>query len=148
MLKEFKAFAMRGNVIDLAVAVIVGGAFGKIVTSLVNDVIMPPIGLILGGVNFSNLFFNLSGRSYQSLAEAKATGAPTINYGLFLNTVIDFLIVSFVMFLVIRTMSRIGHLQAVLTPVTPEMKDCPQCLSRVPARASRCAHCTSDLRTP
>ncbi len=144
MWKEFKAFVMRGNVLDLAVAVIIGGAFGKIVTSLVNDVIMPPIGFLLGKVDFSNLFLNLSGTHYASLAEAQAAGAPTINYGLFLNTVIDFLIVAGVIFLVIRAVGRLQRPQEA-KPAEPTTKECPYCLSVIPIRATRCAHCTSQL---
>ncbi|MGQ9586420.1 MAG: large conductance mechanosensitive channel protein MscL [Anaerolineae bacterium] len=144
MWKEFKAFVMRGNVLDLAVAVIIGGAFGKIVTSLVNDVLMPPIGLLLGKVNFSNLFINLSGTPYASLADAQAAGAPTINYGLFLNTVIDFLIVAAVIFLAIRAVNRLQR-QPEEKPAEPTTKECPYCLSTIPIRATRCAYCTSRL---
>jgi large conductance mechanosensitive channel len=143
MLKEFKDFIMRGNVLDLAVAVIIGGAFGKIVTSLVNDIIMPPIGLILGKVNFANLYINLSGQSYASLADAQAAGAATINYGVFLNTVIDFLIVAFIIFLVIRQANRLKRPPA---PAEPTTKECPYCLSTIPIKATRCAHCTSELK--
>lgn len=147
MLKDFKDFIMRGNVVDLAVAVIIGAAFGKIVTSLVNDVIMPPIGLILGNVDFSNLFISLSGVSYRSLAEAKAAGAATINYGLFLNVVIDFLIVAAVIFLLVRTVSRMQRLQAAPPAAAPSTKECPFCISNVPLKAVRCPHCTSELKT-
>ena len=143
MLKEFKEFIMRSNVLDLAVAVIIGAAFGKIVTSFVNDIIMPPIGLLLGKVDFSNLFINLSGTPYKSLAEAQSAGAPTLNYGLFLNTVIDFLIVSFIIFLVIRMANRLPKLQE--TPVEPTSKDCPYCFTSIPIKATRCPHCTSQL---
>jgi large conductance mechanosensitive channel len=143
MLKEFREFIARGNVLDLAVAVIVGGAFGKIVTSLVNDVVMPPIGLLLGKVDFSNLFINLSRARYFTLAEAKAAGAPTINYGLFLNSVIDFLIVAFVVFLMIRTVNRMRRAQETPPPAT---KECPYCISTVPVKAVRCPNCTSDLK--
>ena len=111
MLKEFREFAMRGNVVDMAVGIIIGAAFGKIVSSLVNDVIMPPIGLVMGNVDFSNLFVNLSGAEYASLAEAQAAGAPTINYGLFVNTVLDFVIVAFAIFMVIRAMNRLKRKQ-------------------------------------
>ncbi len=144
MLKEFKAFIMRGNVLDLAIAVIIGGAFGKIVTSFVNDIIMPPIGLLLGNVDFSNLFLNLSGTPYKSLAEAQNTGAPTLNYGLFLNTVIDFLIVAFVIFLVVRTANRLQQSKVTVSP-EPTTKECPFCLSTIPIKATRCPHCTSQL---
>jgi large conductance mechanosensitive channel len=147
MFKDFKEFIMRGNVVDLAVAVIIGAAFGKIVSSLVNDVLMPPIGLILGNVDFSNLFVNLSSTSYKSLAEAKASGAATINYGVFLNAVVDFLIVAFVIFLLVRTVSRMKRLHAAPAPAAPTTRDCPYCLSSIPIKATRCAHCTSELKT-
>ncbi len=146
MLKDFKDFIMRGNVVDLAVAVIIGAAFGKIVTSLVNDVIMPPIGLILGNVDFSNLFISLSGASYRSLAEARAAGAATINYGLFLNVVVDFLIVAAVIFLLVRAVSRMQRLQAAPPAPAPSTKECPYCISAVPLKAVRCPHCTSELK--
>ena len=142
MWKEFKAFAMKGNVIDLAVGVIIGGAFGKIVSSLVNDIIMPPIGLLLGKVDFSNLFINLSDKDYSSLAEAKAAGAATINYGLFLNTVIDFIIVAFVIFLVIR---QINRLKRQPEPAAPDTKECPYCITVIPVKATRCPHCTAEI---
>ncbi len=141
MLKEFRDFVMRGNVLDLAVAVIIGSAFGKIITSFVNDIIMPPIGLLLGDVDFSNLFFNLSGTPIASLAEAQEAGAPTINYGLFLNTVIDFVIVGLVIFLVVRAANRMRR-----PAPAPTTRECPYCLSMVPLKASRCAHCTSELK--
>ena len=144
MLKEFKAFAMRGNVLDMAIGVIIGGAFGKIVTSLVNDIIMPPIGLVLGKVDFSNLYLNLSGVQYASLAEAKAAGAATINYGLFLNTVLDFVIVAFALFLVIRQVNRLTA-RPVPAVAAPATKECPFCCSTIPIKATRCPHCTSEL---
>lgn len=145
MLKEFKEFAMKGNVVDLAIGVIIGGAFGKIVTSLVNDVIMPPIGLLLGNVDFSNLFINLSGGEYASLAQAQEAGAVTINYGTFLNTIIDFLIVAFVIFLLIRQMNK---LQKPKEEKTAELttKECPYCLSTIPIKATRCPACTSEIK--
>ncbi len=145
MLKEFKAFIMRGNVLDLAVAVIIGAAFGKIISSLVADVLMPPIGLILGKVDFSNLYLNLSATSYPSLAVAKAAGAPTVNYGTFLNAGIDFLIVAFVLFMVIRTANRMQQKLAKAEVPPPATKDCPYCYSAIPVKASRCGHCTSTL---
>jgi len=145
MLKEFKAFIMRGNVIDLAVAVIIGAAFGKIITSLVTDVLMPPIGLVLGKVDFSNLYLNLSGKTYESLAAAKSAGAATINYGLFLNAGIDFLIVAFVLFLVIRTANKMQAAVAKPVAAPPAMKDCPQCAMSIPVKAKRCGYCTSTL---
>ena len=146
MLKEFKAFVMRGNVLDLAVAVIIGAAFGKIITSLVSDVLMPPIGRIVGKVDFSGLYLNLSGTSYPSLAAAKAAGAATVNYGLFLNATVDFLIVAFVLFLIIRTANRME--QALAKPAAaaaPTTKECPHCCMTIPVNAKRCGHCTSTL---
>jgi large conductance mechanosensitive channel len=144
MFKEFKDFIMRGNVLDLAIGVIIGGAFGKIITSLVNDVIMPPIGLLAGKVDFSTLFINLSAAPYATLAEAQTAGAPTINYGLFLNTVIDFLIVALVVFLLVRQVNRLYPKPAAApAPVT---KECPYCLSTIPLKATRCAHCTSEVK--
>jgi large conductance mechanosensitive channel len=145
MWREFREFAMRGNVIDLAVGLIIGVAFGKIVSSFVNDILMPPIGLLLGRVDFSNLFINLSGQPYASLAEAKAAGAPTINYGIFLNNVIDFLIVAFAIFLVIRFINRLSR-QWERAPEAPNTKECPLCLSTIPLRATRCPQCTSALQ--
>jgi len=146
MLKEFKTFVMRGNVLDLAVAVIVGGVFGKIVSSLVNDVLMPPIGLVVGKVDFSSLYLNLSSNIYASLAEAQKAGAPIIKYGLFINTVIDFLIVSFVIFLVVRLANRLQRQEAAAAPAAPATKECPFCLSAIPLKATRCSHCTSEIK--
>jgi len=143
MLKEFKEFAMKGNVLDMAIGIIIGAAFGKIITSLVADVIMPPIGLILGRVDFSSLFLSLSGTHYDSLAAAKAAGAPTINYGLFLNNVVDFLIVAFVIFLVVRQVNRWKKPVPAAAPVT---KECPYCFTAIPIKAMRCPNCTSELR--
>lgn len=143
MLKEFKEFAMRGNVLDMAVGAIIGAAFGGIVTSLVNDILMPPIGLVLGKVDFVNLFISLSGRSYPSLKAAREAGAATLNYGLFFNTVLNFLIVSFAIFLLIRQVNRLRRPEAAPAPAT---RDCPYCLMSVPVRATRCPHCTSELR--
>ena len=146
MFKEFKAFVMRGNVIDLAVAFIVGAAFGKIVTSLVNDVIMPPVGLLLGNVDFSNLYMNLSKTPYAGRADALKAGAPMISYGAFLNTVIDFVIVAFVVFLVIRAVTRMQRLtEKEQAPAAPTTRDCPYCLSSIPMKATRCPHCTSQF---
>lgn len=144
MIKEFKDFALRGNLIDLAVAFILGAAFGKIVTSLVNDILMPPIGLLLGRVDFSNLFINLSGTPYRSLADAQTAGAPTINYGVFVNTVIDFILVAFAMFLIVRAVNRMTQ-KAAETPAEPTTKDCPYCFSVIPLKATRCPNCTSQL---
>ena len=145
MLKEFKEFVMRGNVLDLAVAVIIGAAFGKIIASLVDDIIMPPIGLALGNVDFANLFINLSGKDYPSVAAAKAAGAATMNYGIFFNAVINFLIVAFVIFLLIRSYSKMQKPAPTPAPA-PTTKDCPYCLSPIPVKATRCAHCTSELK--
>jgi large conductance mechanosensitive channel len=147
MLKEFRNFIMRGNVLDLAVAVIIGAAFGKIVTSLVNDIVMPPIGLILGQVDFSNLYLTLNGQTYANLAAAKAAGAPTINYGMFLNTVIEFLIVAVAVFLVLRAVSRVQQGIRKPTPASaPTTKECPYCFSTIPIKATRCPQCTSELK--
>ncbi|HVA95530.1 MAG TPA: large conductance mechanosensitive channel protein MscL [Candidatus Dormibacteraeota bacterium] len=143
MFKEFKAFAMRGNVLDMAVGIVIGAAFGQIVTSFVQDILMPPIGRLLGHVNFSNLFVSLSGTHYDTVAAAKAAGAATLNYGLFLNTVINFLIVAFAVFLLVRWVNRLAPKPA---PAAPTTRDCPFCLTAVPLKATRCAHCTSELR--
>ena len=142
MIKEFKEFIMRGNVVDLAVGIIIGGAFGKIVSSFVGDILMPPLGLLLGKINFSDLFINLSGTAYPSVAAAKAAGAPTINYGLFINTIIDFLIVAFAIYLLIVQVNRMQKKPEAAPPAT---KDCPFCLSAIPVKAVRCPHCTSNL---
>lgn len=142
MLQEFKKFAMRGNVIDLAVGVVIGAAFGKIVGSLVADVIMPPIGLLLGGVNFSNIFINLSGGDYATVAEAKEAGAATINIGLFINTVIDFTIIAFAIFLLVKQVNR---LMPAPPPPAASTKECPYCFSAIPIKATRCPQCTSQL---
>jgi len=142
MFKEFKEFAMRGNVLDMAVGIIIGAAFGRIITSLVSDVIMPPIGLLLGKVDFSGLFLNISGKSYDTLAAAKAAGAATINYGTFLNTVIDFIIVAFVIFLLVRQINRWSKPALAAAPTT---KECPYCVSAIPIKATRCPNCTSQV---
>jgi len=142
-LKEFKEFVMRGNVLDLAIAVVIGAAFGKIIASLVDDIIMPPIGLALGNVEFANLFVNLSGEDYPSVAAAKAAGAATLNYGIFFNTIFSFLIIAFVIFLLIRSYSKMQKPKLAPAPTT---KDCPYCLSPIPIKATRCAHCTSELK--
>ncbi|HLE72906.1 MAG TPA: large-conductance mechanosensitive channel protein MscL [Anaerolineales bacterium] len=142
MLDEFKKFVMRGNVLDLAVAVIIGAAFGAIVVSFVNDILMPPIGLLLGGVDFSNLFFSLDGQSYPSLAAAQEAGAPTINYGVFINSVINFLIIAFAIFLIVRLANRMQKEEA---PGEPTTKECPHCISTIPIKATRCPNCTSQL---
>lgn len=142
MFKEFKEFAMRGNVVDMAVGIIIGAAFGRIVTSLVNDVIMPPIGKVLGKVDFSNLFISLSGQEYPTVAAAKAAGVATINYGIFVNTVIDFLIVAFAIFLIVRQINRWSKPAPAAAPAT---KECPYCFSQIPIKATRCPNCTSQL---
>jgi large conductance mechanosensitive channel len=143
MLKEFKEFAVRGNVLDLAVGLVVGVAFGKIVTSFVNDVMMPPIGLLIGRIDFKDLFINLSTGSYKSIAEAKTAGAPVLAYGSFLNTVFEFVIVAFAVFLLVRAVNRMKN-----SPnPTPTTKDCAYCFSTIPLAASRCPHCTSELKT-
>jgi large conductance mechanosensitive channel len=144
LLKEFREFIMRGNVVDLAVGFIIGVAFGKIVTSFVGDILMPPIGLALGKVNFSNLFVNLSRTSYTSLAEAQAAGVPTINYGLFINTLIDFIIIAFVLFFIIRMINQMQRKKDE-APAEPTTKDCPYCFSSIPVKATRCPNCTSQL---
>jgi large conductance mechanosensitive channel len=143
MWKEFKEFAMRGNVMDMAVGIIIGAAFGKIITSFVNDVLMPPIGLLLGKVDFSKLFLSLSSQSFATLEEAKKAGVVTINYGSFLNTVIDFLIVAFVIFMMIR---QINRLKKQPEPAALTTKDCPYCFSVIPIKATRCPSCTSELK--
>ena len=149
MLKEFKEFAMRGNVVDMAVGIIIGAAFGAIVKSLVADVLMPPIGLLLGNVDFSNLFIVLKvgkvAGPYAALADAQAAGAVTVNYGMFINTVISFVIIAFAVFVIIRNINRLKR-QEEAPPAAPTTKDCPLCLSSVPIKAVRCAYCTAELK--
>jgi large conductance mechanosensitive channel len=142
MFKEFKEFVMRGNVLDLAVGIIIGAAFGKIVSSLVADIIMPPIGLLLGKVDFANLFIDLSGGNHPTVAAAKAAGAATINYGIFLNTVVDFVLVAFVIFMIVKQANKLKRQPA---PAAPNTKDCPFCATAIPIAAKRCPHCTSQL---
>jgi large conductance mechanosensitive channel len=142
MFKEFKEFAIKGSVLDLAVGIIIGGAFGKIVTSFVNDVLMPPLGMLMGKVDFAGLFIDLSGQGHQTLAAAKAAGAATLNYGIFINSIIDFLIVAFAIFLLVKQINRLKRPPEVTAPAT---KDCPHCISAVPLKASRCPYCTSAL---
>jgi large conductance mechanosensitive channel len=142
MLREFKEFAMRGSVMDLAIGLILGVAFGRIVTSFVNDILMPPIGLLAGRVNFENLFITLAGGEFNTLAEAKAAGAPTINYGLFLNAVLDFILVAFAVFLLVRWINRMRRQPETVSSTT---KGCPYCLSTIPLAASRCPQCTSAI---
>jgi large conductance mechanosensitive channel len=150
MLKEFKEFAMRGNVVDMAVGIIIGAAFGTIVTSLVGDILMPPIGLLLGNIDFANLFIVLTEGAkaagpYASLAAAKAAGAVTINYGLFINTIISFVIVAFAVFLLVRSINKLKREEAA-TPAAPTTKECSYCFSTIPIKATRCPQCTSDLK--
>jgi len=145
MFNEFKKFAMRGNVVDMAVGIIIGAAFGKIISSLVKDIIMPPIGLLMGNVDFSGLYINLSGTAYESLAAAQEAGAPTINYGLFINTVLDFVIVAFAIFMVVRMMNKLKKQEEAPPPV-PTTRECPACLSTIPIKASRCAYCTMEVK--
>ncbi|MGQ9477010.1 MAG: large conductance mechanosensitive channel protein MscL [Candidatus Bipolaricaulia bacterium] len=148
MLKEFKEFALRGNVVDMAVGIIIGVAFGAIVASLVADMIMPPIGLALGKVDFANLFVVLKQGTppgpYASLADAKAAGAVSINYGVFINTIINFLIIAFAVFLIVRSINRMKR-KAEAPPAEPTTKECPYCLSKIPIKAKRCPYCTSEL---
>jgi large conductance mechanosensitive channel len=145
MIKEFKEFAVKGSVLDLAVGVIIGAAFGKIVSSLVDDVIMPPIGLTLGKVDFANLFWNLGDKPVATVAAAKAAGVPTINYGIFLNNVISFLIVAFVVFLIVKQFNRLRR-QEPAPAAAPTTRECPYCLSAISLKATRCPHCTSELK--
>jgi large conductance mechanosensitive channel len=144
MLKEFREFALKGNAVDLAIGVIIGAAFGAIVTSLVSDILMPPIGKVMGGVDFSNLFLVLGDGSYPSLKAAKDAGAATINYGVFINLVINFLIVAFVLFMVVKAMNRMKREQPA-PAAAPTEKECPQCATSIPIKAKRCPHCTSTL---
>jgi large conductance mechanosensitive channel len=144
MLKEFKEFAMRGNVVDMAVGIIIGAAFGKIVSSFVGDILMPPLGMILGKMDLANRFMTLSGQEFATLAEAKKAGAVTINYGVFFNTIIDFLIVAFIIFLVIRQINRMRR-EPEPAPEAPGTRQCPYCLSTIPLKAVRCPHCTSEI---
>ena len=145
MLKEFREFAMRGNVMDMAVGIIIGAAFGKIVTSFVNDVLMPPIGLLLGNLDFSNMFITLSGPSAATLDAAKKAGAVTLNYGLFVSAVIDFVIVAFVIFLAIKQINRLRR-PAPAVAAAPTTKECPYCVSVIPLKATRCPQCTAEIR--
>lgn len=144
-MNEFKEFAMRGNVLDMAVGIVIGAAFGKIVNSLVSDILLPPVGLLAGRVNLSNLFLSLNGRRYHTLEEARAAGAPTLNVGLFLDTILNFLIVAFAVFLLVRGVNRMKRRQADRPEAPPASKVCPFCLSTIPLKASRCAFCTSAV---
>ena len=145
-IREFKEFAVKGNVLDLAVGVVIGAAFNKIVTSLVNDIIMPPLGLILGKVDFTNLFINLSGQEVTSLAQAKQVGAATLNYGAFINIIIEFLIVAFAVFVVVKQINRLKRIAAKKEEASPTHKDCPFCFSKIALKATKCPNCTSELR--
>ena len=144
MMREFKQFALRGNVVDMAVGIIIGGAFGKIVSSFVKDIIMPPIGMAMGNVDFSQLYVNLSDKTFESLAAATEAGAPTINYGTFINTVLDFVIIAFAIFMVVKAMNSAKKKEEA-PAAEPTTKKCPRCLSEIPIEATRCAHCTSDV---
>src|SRR5271168_4391693 len=144
MFKEFKEFAMRGNVLDMAVGIVIGAAFGKIIASFVEDVLMPPLGLLVGKVDFSNLFVNLSGKSFETIAAAKSAGVPTLNYGLFLNTCINFLIIAFAVFLLVRAVNQMKRAEKPAAPAPPT-KPCPHCLMDVRLAAKKCGHCTSAL---
>jgi large conductance mechanosensitive channel len=143
VLKEFKKFIRQGNVIDMAVGFVIGAAFGKVASSFINDIVMPPIGLLLGKVDFANLYVNLSGQTFESLAKAKEAGAPVIAYGIFINAVIEFLIVALAIFFVIR---QINKLKSRPAPASPTTKECPFCLSTVPLKATRCPNCTSEIK--
>ena len=146
MFKDFKAFVLRGNVLDLAVAVIIGTAFGKVITSLVNDIIMPPLGLLLGRVDFNSLFISLSGVPYASLPDAQAAGAPTLNYGVFIKALVDFLIVALVIFILVRVVTRAQQARAPKAPPAPTTRECPFCTSTISLKATRCPACTSELK--
>jgi len=145
MLKAFKDFALRGNVVDLAIGIVIGGAFSNIVSSFVSDILMPPIGLLLGNTDFSNFFINLSGRRYDSLAAAEEAGAATINYGVFINTILDFVIIAFALFLIVRQINRLQRQKEEEKPAEPTTKQCPYCMTEIPVEATRCPHCTSHL---
>jgi large conductance mechanosensitive channel len=146
MIQEFREFAVRGNVVDMAVGVIMGGAFGKVVSSVVNDVLMPPLGKLVGNVDFSNLFLNLSGGDFRSLKEAQAAGAATVNVGLFINTCLDFLLVALAVFVMVRAINRLRRQQEpAAAPAAPATRECPACLSSIPIKATRCAHCTGAV---
>lgn len=145
MLKAFKDFALRGNVVDLAIGIIIGGAFSNIVSSFVSDILMAPIGLLLGNTDFSNFFINLSGERYDSLAAAEEAGAATINYGVFINTILDFIIIAFALFLIVHQINRLQRQKEEEKPAEPTTKQCPYCMTEIPVEATRCPHCTSHL---
>ena len=146
IVSEFREFAMKGNVVDLAVGVIIAGAFGKIVDSLVKDIVMPMVGRLLGGVDFKHLYLNLGSRAFETLEAAEKAGAPIVKYGAFINTMVDFIIVAFAIFVAIKAMNRIKRAEAAPAPAEPNTRDCPHCLSSIPLKATRCAHCTSQLQ--
>jgi large conductance mechanosensitive channel len=147
IVSEFKEFAMKGNVVDLAVGVIIGGAFGKIVDSLVKDIVMPMVGRLLGGVDFRHLYLNLGDKAFETLEAAEKAGAPILKYGAFINTVVDFIIIAFAIFMAIKVMNRIKRAEsAAPAPAEPATRECPHCLSAIPLRATRCPHCTSQLQ--
>ena len=149
MLQKFRDFALKGNVVDIAIGIVIGASFGKVSTSLVNDLIMPPIGMLLGKVDFNNLFISLDGKTYASLNAATKAGAPTFKYGAFINTVLDFVIVAFAMFLIVQWYQSMAERFETPVPVEPpKVKDCPYCLSSIPLAATRCPHCTSQLDQP
>ncbi len=144
MFKEFKEFVMRGNVMDMAIGIVLGGAFGKIVSSFVKDILMPPLGMLLGNVDFTGLFIDLSGKGYATLAEARAAGAPTLNYGIFINTIVDFVIIAFAIFLVVRQINALKRKEEA-PAAEPTTKPCPFCLTEIPLEATRCPACTAEL---
>ena len=146
ILSEFKEFAMKGNVVDLAVGVIIGTAFGKIVDSLVKDVVMPVIGRLLGGVDFKHLYVNLGERTFETMEAAEKAGAPLVKYGIFINTVVDFVIIAFAIFMAIKVMNRLKRAEEAAPPAEPTTRECPHCLSTIPLKATRCPHCTSQLQ--
>jgi len=147
IVSEFKEFAMKGNVVDLAVGVVIGGAFGKIVDSLVKDIVMPMVGRLLGGVDFKHLYLNLGDKAFETLEAAEKAGAPILKYGAFINTVVDFLIIAFAIFMAIKVMNRIKRAEAASpAPAEPATRECPHCLSAIPLGATRCPHCTSQLQ--
>ena len=147
MLKEFKEFAMKGNVLDMAVGIIIGAAFGKIVTSLVSDLLTPPLGKLMGNVDFSNLFISLSSEHYSTLEAAKTAGVATINYGVFINTIIDFIIVAFAVFMLVKQVNRLKKAPVAEAPAVPTEKECPFCVSMISIKATRCPHCTSQINS-
>jgi large conductance mechanosensitive channel len=146
IVSEFKEFAMKGNVVDLAVGVIIGGAFGKIVDSLVKDIVMPMVGRLLGGVDFKHLYINLGSKAFETLEAAEKAGAPIVKYGAFINTVVDFVIIAFAIFMAIKVMNRLKRAEEAAAPAAPTTRECPHCLSVIPLKASRCPHCTSQLQ--